>query len=297
MEVTFDRIETLPLFTQIKMLYSGMHSAEKKVADYLLANSNNMFILTLVDLADRAGVSEATIVRFCRRFGVSGFAQFKILMARQYGGCEVVDAELVVEDLFITKDDGLEVLPERIIFSNINGLKDTLTTLNREELKRAIEAVQNARQVNVFGVGNSYAVTVDICIKLTRIGIICSSYSDSHQQMIAAGNMTNADVAIGVSHSGYSADTVEALQLARRTGATTICISNQFASPIIGVSDIKLLSAATETSFNSETMVSRISQLAIVDMIYCGIILKDYDLYTKRIANCNEYTANKAFKG
>jgi DNA-binding MurR/RpiR family transcriptional regulator len=174
-------------------------------------------------------------------------------------------------------------------------MNDTLITFNQSEYKRAVQVLHKARQIAVFGVANSAVVADDIVVKLARLGLICSSYADAHRQLIAASNLAEGDVAIGVSHSGYTIDTVDALTVARKNGAVTICISNQFTSPIIDVSDIQLLTAAHEASFISETMVSRISQLVIVDMLYSGIILQDYEYYTQKITKINGNTLGKAF--
>jgi DNA-binding MurR/RpiR family transcriptional regulator len=287
--------ENYPLYTKIKMQYSKMGLAEKKAADYMLKHQDKMLTLTVNELAKTIGISEATIMRFCRRFGMSGYVEFKLLVAKSIGEKESPGDEKKLIDIVITQDDHLNDLPEKIISNTINGLRDTGISLNRNELERAVKAIQAARQIMVFGVANSAIVSDDIAHKLSRLGMICNSYSDPHRQLIAGTHLSSLDVAIGVSHSGFTKDTVETITMAKKCGATTICISNQFASPIIDVSDICLLTAAHEVSFTSETMVSRISQLAIVDMLYCGIILQDYEYYSRQISRSNQSTNGKAY--
>jgi DNA-binding MurR/RpiR family transcriptional regulator len=285
-----------PLYTQIKMQYSNLSFAEKKVADYILKHQGQMLTLTVSGFAAATDVSEATIMRFCRRFGVSGYTEFKLYLAKNIGGKEISGGNGILIDLVITKDDKLQNLPEKIVSNTINGLRDTLISLNKGELERAVKHIRKARQIAVYGVANSAVVADDIAHKLSRLGMICNSYSDSHRQLISAVHLSKGDTAIGVSHSGFTKDTVEAVAVAKKHGAITICISNQFASPIINVSDIRLLTAAHEVSFTSETMVSRISQLAVVDMLYYGIILQDYEYYSQMIEYSNQSTDEKAFR-
>ena len=106
----------------------------------------------------------------------------------------------------------------------------------------------------------------------------------------------NRDVAIGISHSGQTKDVVNAVRLAGEKGAETICISNYTHSPLTEVSNIHLLTGGHEASFMSETMVSRISQLAIIDMLYVGIILSDYDAYSAGLSYVNEQVRDKAYE-
>jgi DNA-binding MurR/RpiR family transcriptional regulator len=94
--------------------------------------------------------------------------------------------------------------------------------------------------------------------------------------MIACCTLTKNDVVIGISHSGSSKDVVEALEFAKKSGATTICITNQGKSPITknNVSDIKLFTSSTETKYKVVGLSSRLAQLTIVDALYAYISLK-----------------------
>ncbi len=139
------------------------------------------------------------------------------------------------------------------------------------------------------------SIAHDAITKFIKLGIRCEVCPDAHIQLMNAANMVKGEVAIGISHSGRTKDTIDALRVAKNRGATTICITNYNASIIAQVSHIKLLTACYETGFYSETMVSRISQLAIIDMLYMGIMLNDYDETTKRISNTNKVLSERAY--
>lgn len=288
--------DNLSVSNRIQMLNNDISDSERKVADFLLSNQHETISIPVITLATRIGVSEATVIRFCKKLGFSGYSELKLMLAREIGSTESVNGGGdTLNELTISKDDRQEDIPRKIIANAINGLKDTQDTIDMDEYKKAVLAILHARRVVLYGVANSYIVAEDALNKFMRLGICCSCYSDSHQQIISAASLSRRDVAIGISHSGLTIETVEAMRVAKEAGATTICISNQFKSPIIEVSDIKLLTAAHETSFTSETMVSRISQLAIIDMLYCGIIVEDYDHYSKQISRMNEIVINKSY--
>lgn len=288
-------LNNLPIRSRLQMLGNDYSAAEQKIADYLKNNGGSVIDDPIIVFAQRIGVSEATVIRFCKRIGLSGYTELKLKLAVEMGETLVPDDTNLIDGLFIQKDDQLETITQKIITNTINGLRDIEKTLDNESYIKAVCAIAHARQVCVFAVANSYVVADDIFNKLTRLGIPCGAYSDSHLQVMAAVNMKKGDVAIGISHSGQSIDTVEAVRAAREAGATTICISNHMTSPLIEVSDIQLLTSAHEVTFSSETMVSRISQLAIVDMLYCGLILSDYDRNCAQISKMNEALINKSF--
>ena len=117
--------------------------------------------------------------------------------------------------------------------------------------------------------------------------IICSSYV----LVIWEKN----DLAIGISHSGETKDTVDAIRIAKESGAKTLVLTNFKASVITKYADIVMFTGDTESSFYSETMSSRMSQLAIVDMLYMGVVVSDYRKYTKRLDKINNMTIGKIY--
>lgn len=281
--------------TMVHMHNHAFYEAEQKVADFVIGPYRNTLIsLPVAAAAAQIGVSEATIIRFCKKIGIGGYSDLKLALAKEAGQHEASSSRENL-DVNIDRHVALDDLPQKIIYNTISGLQDTLTVVRTDMLCQAINAVKSARHIVLFGVANSAVVCEDLYCKLMRLGFLCSVYDDSHQQLTAAAHMKPGDVAIGISHSGQTKDTVNALRLAREHGATTICISNHVHSPLTDAADILLLTGAHESSFLSETMVSRISQMAIVDMLYVGLILSDYDLYLDSLEQVNAVLKDKAF--
>ncbi|WP_242984842.1 MULTISPECIES: MurR/RpiR family transcriptional regulator [Clostridium] len=274
---------------KIKNMYNLLRSSEKKVADYVLLNGHSVSTMTLAELSRQVGVSEPTIIRFVKSIGCSGYSEFKMALMKEWGRESVdkqYDSKLLVE-LHIDRDGKIEDVPVKMIGLTIKALEDTLKIIDIDKYKKAIEMIRSSNIIDVYGVGNSGSVASDIRNKFLRIGLECRAYSDSNIQQICASHLTSNDLAIGVSHSGSTIDTVNALKIAKESGARTIALTNFKAPAISEYADITFFTGGEETTFYSETMVSRISQLAIVDMLYMGILLDDYDLYTKRLEKIN----------
>lgn len=248
----------------IKILYNEMGKAEKKIADWLLNNPGEILPLSIVDLAEKCGCGEATIVRFARRLGFSGYQELKISLARESNTATV--------STNITIDDTIDEIYDKVCNDIYCSLEKTKKVLKTDSMHAACEKIMSAGKIVIFGLGNSASVALDAGHKLLRAGCNAYAYSDNHMQVIAASHLSENDVAIGISHSGSSKDIVEALDIAKKAGAATICITNCGKSPIQKVSDITLFTSSDETKYNILALNSRIAQLSIVNAIYFYIV-------------------------
>ena len=255
------------ILLKIKRLYPEMGSSERKIADWLTANFQEIIGLSINELATRCGCGEATIVRFSRRLGLSGYQELKLKIAQEsantaQGGVLGVEQDDSCYDIFNKRIRDIAV-----------ALENTKTVLSPDEIEKAANIIKDARRIVIFGLGNSASIAVDAQHKFLRAGLDAIDYCDNHMQAIAASHLHKGDVAIGVSHSGASIDVVDALKTARETGATTICITNFGESPINECSDIVLNTRSDETKYTILAMSSRIAQLAIFDAIYTYIVM------------------------
>jgi len=277
------------IILRIKTLYNDMGPGEKKIADCILENQREIIGLSISDLAEKCGSGEATIVRFARRLGLSGYQELKISIAQ-----ETAQAQPVVNQN-ITKDNSCYEIFSKIANDIYNSLEHTKKVLNNEQLEKAALKILSAKRIAIFGLGNSSSVAIDAQHKFLRAGLNAAAYCDNHMQAIAASHLSKKDVAIGISHSGSSKDVVEAMKLAKEAGASTICITNFGKSPIIKQSDIALFTASEETKHSILGMNSRIAQLAIIDSIYTYIILRKDQEAIKAIHNTERALQSKKY--
>ena len=248
----------------IKLLYNEMGKAEKQIADWIFENPGKIISLSIVELAEQCKCSEATIVRFSKRLGLSGYQELKISLASESGNSVISTG--------ITQDDSAYEIYEKVANDIYCSLEKTKKSLNAESMAAAAKALCSATKIVVFGLGNSASVALDASHKFLRAGLNAVAYSDNHMQMIAASHLTENDVVLGISHSGSSKDIVEALKTAKAHGATTICLTNNGKSPILKQSDIVLSTASDETQYSILGLNSRIAQLAIIDALYFYIV-------------------------
>ena len=266
-----------------------MGAAERRVAEYVLQHPENVVNKTITEIAEESHSSEATVVRFCRRLGYKGFQGLKIAIAQDI----VPPIQVMYEG--ISENDSVEDIKNKVFYSSIEALQDTLKLVDTESLSRAIDAIYEARNIDIYGMGGSGVIARDVAHKFLKIGVRSNVYVDSHLQILSATNLGPKDVVIGISHSGNTKDIVKALDVARHRGATTICITHYAKSPITLVSDIQLYTTAKEMMFRSDGMTSRIAQLAIIDSLYVGVGLKMGERALENLKNGREASVDKGF--
>lgn len=175
---------------------------------------------------------------------------------------------------------------------NSQALQDTRKLLDDNALEEAVNALAGAAKVNIYGVGASGFVAMDAQLKLLRIGIQATAFSDAHVQTYLAALLAPGDVALAISDSGNTKDVVRALLVAKEQGAKTICITSVPDSPVSKVADIKLYTAATESIFRGGAIASRIAQLSVVDVLFIGVALQRYDEAVENLARTREAVAD-----
>ena len=174
-------------------------------------------------------------------------------------------------------------------------MKYTESVIDTEQLELAAKTIMDTSRVVIFGLGNSAPIAMDAAHKFLRLGIDAQSCCDNHMQAIVSSHLDENSVAIGISHSGSSRDIVEALNLAKGRGATTICLTNYGNSPILNVSDIKLYTPAEETKWSILALSSRIAQLTIFDAIYAYIVINTDKKSMQAIYNTETALKHKKF--
>jgi len=262
---------------KIQSIYNSLTKAEKKVADYVLENTESIIYLSITELAEKCDTGETTIVRFCRRIGLSGFQEFKLNLAK-----EIAEPETSIHEN-ISFNDPLEVLVQKITTENTLAISNTVKLLSMSELEKAVDAIINARKIQFYGVGASGYTALDAKYKFMRLGLNVDANLDAHIQAISAVSLTDKDVAVGISFSGSTKDTVETCRLAKEAGAKVIAITNYARSPITSVADIVLLTSAKETPLRSGALTSKIAQLHILDILYTAVAVKLKDKAVKEL--------------
>ncbi|MFZ5828243.1 MAG: MurR/RpiR family transcriptional regulator [Bacillota bacterium] len=277
----------LALQARLQAQRERLSDKEQAVANFLQHDPQGFVSLSISALAARCGVSETVIIRLYRKLGYDGFHQFKIDIAQSL-------TEAAPEVLGSLKaGDSLETIKRKVFAITRQALDESADTVDSQELQRAREALMGANRVVVAAFGGSSSVGLDLVHKLLKLGIIATPLNDPHLQAMAATVMGPGDVLVAISHSGNSRDIVEALEIARQRGAATILITGFPHSPAAKVADLCLVAVSRETEYQTDSMTSRIVQLAVVDTLYVAMIFAQKEMALTTIHDTSVAAARK----
>ena len=261
---------------------------ERRVAEAVLDDPQGVAWRNISELASSCGTSATSVVRFCRAIGLRGYPELRLALA----GAAAHDDSSAMAAGDIDPDDDAATITKKIAYADAKAVTDTASHLDIETLKQAVRELAKAKRIDIYGVGASGFVALDLQMKLQRIGKPAWAWTDPHMAISTAALREKGDVAIGLSHTGTTVDTIDVLREARDHGATTIAVTNFPWSPITEVADFVLLTAARETAFRSGAMTSRIAQLTVVDCLF--ITLAQQDLPATRDALERTFAAAQA---
>jgi DNA-binding MurR/RpiR family transcriptional regulator len=262
--------EDPPVLARVRALAGHASPAEGRVAAHVLAAPADVAASTIEDLARACGVSETTVVRFCRAAGASGYREFRLSLVAELARGGDRPPPRPPGDLDL--DDPLEQVVTKLAYAEARAIEDTVVNLDTEVLRAVVDAVAAAPRVELVGIGASALVAQDLWQKLRRIGRTVAVSTDPHAALAATTLLTPGDVAIGVSSSGATVDTLEPIRHAADRGATTIAITDVARSPLARGATHVLTTATHESAFRSGAMASRSAQLLVTDAIYVGVL-------------------------
>lgn len=258
---------------RIRSRLPALAAAEQKVAQWVLQHADDVIHMSMAQVARECGVSDTTVLRFCRAAGFQGYTDMKLAIVQDLA----TPTQLVHDD--ITEEDDALTIARKVFLSNMQALQDTMEILDGEALARAADMLADARLILIIGVGTSGPIMQDMYHMLFRLGLNVRAQSDSYLQLMEAALVGPEDVVVGVSQSGSSTDPVLTMAEAKRNGAGTIVITGNAESPITQHADVTLLTVSRET--RAEAIASRIAQMTLVDALYVILSMRMLSITTR----------------
>jgi RpiR family carbohydrate utilization transcriptional regulator len=259
------------MLDRVQACLPSLAPAEQRVAKLCLADPRAFTMLPVAQLADRAHVSKPTVVRFCRSVGYNGLSDFKQKLAG------TVNEGVPFIHRSVDADDKTSDVLVKVIDNTVAAFLKYRNEASSNQIDKAVAALvaafQTGRQVQFFGVGNSGVVAQDAQHKFFRLGLHSIAYSDGHMQVMSASILEKGDCVLIISNSGRTRDLMDACDIARKNGATTIVITAS-GSPLASAGHIHLSADHPEGFDRYSPMVSRLLHLLIIDVLATTVALR-----------------------
>lgn len=267
----------MDVIESIRMALPRLRPAEAKVGQLVLADPDAALESTVASLAQRAGVSQASVVRFTRALGLSGLPALRIELAQELSRQAVELERSNIAQGQINPADTVAEVVAKVAFHEARSIEQTARDLDLEALDQVAQAIADGHHVVTFGVGASGLAAADLAQKLQRIGLMCLSSHDTHVQLVHAALADPATVAVAFSFGGRTVEVLRAQQIARQAGALTVAVTNDPESPVAGASQLVLRTSAREAAMRAAALASRMAQLAVVDFLFVRVAQLRFD--------------------
>ena len=254
----------IDIVSRLNRVENELSRAERRVAETVRQDFQQATRLTIAELAIRAGVSQPTVTRFCRSLGAASYADFKIQLATTL---TVASVYLRSDRVF---DNDVGQLAQTVMTHAANAIRDGVDQLDTSVLSEAIDRLVASRRIDIYGLGGgSASVVEDAKLRFFRLGVPVAAFTDAHQQRMSAATLRPGDTAFAISNSGRSKSVIEAIEIARSFGATTLALTRA-GSPLADAAEIVITLSIPEVDDVLRPTPSRYAQMAVIDTLATG---------------------------
>ncbi|MFD2614116.1 MurR/RpiR family transcriptional regulator [Paenibacillus gansuensis] len=278
------------ILIKIRDMKESLTPVEKLVANYILEHLEDIPHLSIKQLAQLTNTSDASVLRFCKTLGYSGYRGFIVSISASLGSMDEAEKDQYTD---IQPGDELPVIISNISRNNMKSIEDTMQVIDKGEIARAVQVLRESKRIAFFGIGASGLVGIDAEQKFSRINKMCHTYTDGHSQLTAATLLEKNDVAIFISNSGRTGEILDSLEIAKKNGACIIAITKYTKSELADKANIVLSISTPEVTIRSGAMGSRIAMLTVIDILFAGVASAEYKNVKKYLAKTHDIIASK----
>jgi DNA-binding MurR/RpiR family transcriptional regulator len=276
--------KTFSVLNRIETYQSQMPATMAKIAAVLIDDPKAPLTLSITELAERAGTSAASVTRFCRMIGYGGYSQLRVGIAEDVGRGGAKAAWIGEIGRSFGPDDPPDDIRNSLLNTHVSSLQTTAGLLDMNTAIRVAGRIVKARQLDVYGVGGSALTALETEARLYRIGINVHTWAEVHNGLTSAAILDENCVAIGISNTGRTDETIQMLTVAKASGAFTVAITGNPDSPLARIADDVLVAASPNSYLQPADLSARHCQLFVVDLLYLLIAQSDFDRTTRFLA-------------
>jgi len=276
--------KTFSVLSRIETYQSQMPATMAKIAAVLVDDPKAPLTLSITELAERAGTSPASVTRFCRMIGYGGYSQLRVGIAEDVGRGGAKAAWIGEIGRSFGPDDPPDDIRTALLNTHVASLQTTASLLDTDAAVRVAARIIKARQLDVYGVGGSALTALETEARLYRIGINVHTWAEVHNGLTSAAILGPDCMAIGISNTGRTEETIQMLTVAKASGAYTVAITGNPDSPLARIADEVLVAASPNAYLQPADLSARHCQLFVVDLLYLLVAQSDFDRTTRLLA-------------
>ena len=256
----------MSILHKINVLRELFSPGERLLADFILSNPDQIRYMSSRTLAETAGVSQASVVKFTQKLGNKGYTDFKFALNDSLH--EETEKPSVQLHGQISLDDSFDVMAEKLVASKVTVLHNTRAINSQQTFEQACHKLLNAKRIMLCGIGASALVARDLTLKLQKLGMAALTESDTHVQLANVANYSQDDLLFLISESGETPEVIATAKHARANQVQIICLTGYGSNSISRLADVCLHTVADETSARISSILARTAQELVIDTLF-----------------------------
>src|SRR5262245_4653200 len=172
--------------SRIRARMPGMSVAMRKIATLVLDDPAALLELSITDVASRAGTSAATVTRFCRQLGYSGYVQFRVGLASDLGHDDAYESWRADIGREFDPQDPPSRLLRTLRSAQERALDQTAELIDLNEVARIAKAIWTCDHLDIYGVVGSAEMASELQGRLYRIGVNAHAWGEVHHGLASA---------------------------------------------------------------------------------------------------------------
>ncbi|MFV0575885.1 MAG: MurR/RpiR family transcriptional regulator [Vibrio sp.] len=285
-QMLMDIMTNSSLLVSIKSQLSSLTRTDRIIAESIVDNPAYFVQVSAKSFANQVGTSDATVIRFCKKMGFSGYQELKEKLKSDLLAPKVSQQNVLTSDIYI--DDSIGSTASKLCGIISQSIRDTKIALNLNTIEKIVQRISKCQRIFFIGLGGSGMSALEASLKFNRIGIDANGFNEKHAMFYKLQHTTSDDIVVALSHSGNTEDIVNAQLTAKECGAFTIVITNNLSSPLAEISDIKILNCSEGEVYQGDSIGTRVSQMYILDLIYTELMKRNFDKVKSAKSNIRE---------
>lgn len=269
---------------KIKAIFNDFTPVEQKVAEYIMKNPDKIPAMSIKEVATESKSSDASVLRFCKALGYSGYRGFIVDLTLAIADNEN-SSELYTD---IRPGDPVKSVIQNVFRNERQALTDTENILKTTEVEKAVSIINAASSVHFFGIGASGLICLDAVQKFRRIGVSSYAHTDFHDQLTNAALLGSMDTCVLFTYSGKTKEIQLILKLLKTQNCKIIVVTKLRKTNLLKGADVYLNVLTREVTMRSGATSSRIAMLALVDILLSGVLSTNYGKYEKKLRKTYE---------
>ena len=270
------------IIERIHASYYQLTATEKKVADYVLAQRDQIQFMSITQLADECGVADASISRFCRTLKLKGFNTFKLELAQHTAPARSHPVDVENTDSVLGRSQEVGRLAHEAV-------AQTLELLQPAFVEEAVTLIEKAERIMCLGSGSSMILAQECANMFSTVTGKFFAVADTHTQTSVVATMRPNDIVFLFSYSGATNEGISILELAKKRGIKTILVTRFRKSPAAKLADVVLCCGSNEGPYQFGSVPAKIAQLVVIDFLF-----QEYYHRNQKICDANRLQIGEA---